>query len=393
MSRKPETMAWIVLWASFLLCCVLSVAVPSAVRWYLTSATDSQEATLEIIGGTVLVREPASQNWIGATNKMRLREGVSIRTDDVSRALLTFFDGSPIVLYPRTEITIVRSQVSRFEAKAIFLTFSVQRGNLRVGVAPQLRATQNFAVQTPDAVASFQAGSYSVEVTDAGSQVAVREGAGTVTAAGGQVNLRGGQRTVVNPGQPPSSPQRAARELVANGDFRQALAGWREIRSLEVSDDVEAKTSIVEEGGQQVVRFERRGSRNSHAEAGIVQIINKDVSDFLTLKLSLDVKLGFQSLSGGGFRGSEYPVMVQVRYKDVEGNEQLLVHGFFYQNVDNYLTTNGEQVLQSSWYPYEKPLLGTGGITPRPFQILSVQVSASGWDLDSMVRGIKLEGE
>ena len=94
----------------------------------MANATDGQEATLEIIGGTVLVQDPISRTWIGASNKMRLREGDGIRTDEVSRRMVTLFDGSPIFLSPRTEVVIVRSQASKFEPRTNFVTLRVQRG-------------------------------------------------------------------------------------------------------------------------------------------------------------------------------------------------------------------------------------------------------------------------
>lgn len=364
-----------------------------AVRWYVATATDPQEAVLEIIAGTVLVRDPTAGVWIGATNKMRLREGDSVKTDAVSRAMVTLFDGSPIILFPKTEIAILRSRVSKFEPKTNFIALRVQQGYVRVAVAPQPKATQRFIVETPQAVATLLNGSYSVEVSEAGSQFAVREGEGSVAAAGTEVLVRQGQRTTVSPGKAPTPPQRARIQLVANGDFREGLAGWQEMNNLEVPDDVEGKILLVNEDAGTAVRFLRLGSRNSHAENGIVQVINRDVSDFLTLKLSLDLRLSYQSLSGGGFRGSEYPVMVKIRYKDVYGNEQLWVRGFYYHNQQNYSVLNGEQVLQNWWYPYEKTLIGPEGIEPRPFHIISILVSASGWDYDSMVRNISLTGE
>ncbi len=392
--RKPETMAWIVLWASFIACVALTVAVPVAARWYMANATESQEATLEIISGTVLVQDPATRTWIGASNKMKVREGDGIRTDDVSRALVTLFDGSPIVLYPRTEVTIVRSQVSRFEPRTHFITLKVQRGYLRVAVAPQAKAVENFVVQTPHGtVTILKDGSYSVEVSDTGSQISVREGEAQVSAAGGVIDLKRGQRSVVEPGKAPSEALKAARELVANGDFRQGLAGWRESSNLEVKSDVEGQVLATEAEGAGAVRFLRASSRSSHAENAILQTINRDVSDLLSLKLSLDVFLANQSLSGGGFRGSEYPAMVQVRYRDVDGNEQLWVRGFYYQNFSNYSVLNGEQLLRNSWYPFEKEIIGPAGISPRPFYIISVQLSASGWDYDSMLRNVSLVGE
>jgi hypothetical protein len=392
--RKPETIAWIVLWASFVACVALAIAVPAAGRWYMANATDGQEATLEIIGGTVLVQDAVSRSWIGASNKMRLREGDGIRTDEVSRALVTLFDGSPIFLSPRTEVVIVRSQVSKFDPKVNFVTLRVQRGYVRVAVAPQPKASQVFLIQTPHANgALLKDGSYSVEVTESSSQIAVREGEAKVFASGAEVSLKLGQRTTILPGKAPSGPEKATKALVANGDFRQGLAGWKEYSILEVPGDVAASVAAEEVDGQGVVHLVRQGSRNTHAENGIVQMINRDVTDFLFLKFSMDVYISNQSLSGGGFRGSEYPAMVQIRYRDVDGNEQIWVRGFYYHNRDNYSTINGEQVLQEKWYPIERAILGPGGITPRPFYIISIQLSSSGWDYDSMIRAVNLVGE
>ncbi len=392
--RKPETIAWIVLWASFVACVALAIAVPTGWRWYVANATDGQEATLEIIGGTVLVQDPISRNWLGASNKMRLREGDAIRTDEVSRALVTLFDGSPIFLSPRTEVVIVRSQASKFEPRTNFVTLRVQRGFVRVAVAPQLKASQVFLVQTPHASGTLvRDGSYSVEVSDTSSQIAVRDGEARVAASGAEVALKVGQRTTVLPGKAPSGPEKATKALVANGDFRQGLAGWKDYNILEVPGDVAATLAAEDVDGQGVIHLMRKGSRNSHAENGIVQLINRDVSDLLSLKLSLDVFISNQSLSGGGFRGSEYPAMVQIRYRDVDGNEQLWVRGFYYHNRDNYPTLNGEQVIQEKWYPFERAILGPNGISPRPFYVISVQINASGWDYDSMVRAVNLVGE
>jgi hypothetical protein len=140
------------------------------------------------------------------------------------------------------------------------------------------------------------------------------------------------------------------------------------------------------------VRFTRLGSRNSHYENGIYQPINRDVSDFVLLKLSFDLRVLYQSLSGGGYLGSEYPVMVRVVYQDASGNQQQYVRGFYVHNRDNYPTTNGEAVPANLWVPFEKNLFDSD-VGPPPVRLLGIFISASGWDYDSEVRAISLRAQ
>ena len=102
-------------------------------------------------------------------------------------------------------------------------------------------------------------GSYSVEVTDASSQIAVREGEAKVAAAGAEVGLKVGQRTTVAAGQGARHPEKATRALVANGDFRQGLAGWKDYSVLEVPGDVAATVAAEEVDGQGVVHSGAQG--------------------------------------------------------------------------------------------------------------------------------------
>ena len=40
------------------------------------------------------------------------------------------------------------------------------------------------------------------------------------------------------------------------------------------------------------------------------------------------------SLSGGGYLGTEYPLMLRLRYRDAAGNGQTWYRGFYYQNPE-----------------------------------------------------------
>jgi hypothetical protein len=195
-------------------------------------------------------------------------------------------------------------------------------------------------------------------------------------------------------GQPPALPQPAALDLVLNGDFRQRDIGWTQRNEVEAGrrDDIVGQTLFVGDSDGMSVRFVRRGSKNSHGENSVFQAINRDVSDFVSLKLSVDVRLIYQSLSGGGYLGSEYPVVVRITYRDAEGNQVTWARGFYYQNDAGYPTTYGEQAPADVWIPFEKDLLALEGY-PKPFRLLSIEVMASGWDYESMIRSISILAE
>ena len=142
------------------------------------------------------------------------------------------------------------------------------------------------------------------------------------------------------------------------------------------------------------------GEDGIHTETGISQVINRDVLDFESLALRMDVKLLHQSLSGGGYLSSEFPVMVRIDYKDVYGIDRFWTHGFYYQNVDDYPIQldvwgqpAGEQIPHAVWYPYESKNLMSALGDIRPARIHSIRIYSSGWNYQSMVSEVGLIAE
>jgi hypothetical protein len=114
------------------------------------------------------------------------------------------------------------------------------------------------------------------------------------------------------------------------------------------------------------------------------------VSDIATsISLYLKVKLEHQSLSGGGYLSSEYPLMVRLEYEDVYGSEGNWTHGFFYQNENNNPTMYGERIPRNVWFDYESGSI-LEAMDPRPARLTSLLVYASGWDYESQVTDISL---
>ncbi len=394
MRRRPEVLAWAVILVSFGLFCTIVVGILFGVFWYRRVATVSRPARLTIAGGTILVRGRDQLNWVGATDDMELKEGNAVRTDETSQALVTLLDHSVVILYSGAELELSRMACSRFDPKREWVAISQKRGKAHIGVTVTMASERHFEIRTPHSVVSLAEGSFTLAVDDRSTILRVKErGEAKVSAQNLTVDLKEGQKTEVQAGGVPSVPETAKEELVFNGDFSQGLAGWQKGNLLGFQEgfDIPGEVVTAIEDGRPVVRFSRRESKGTHCETYIYQEINKDVADFSVLSLSIGFKLLYQSLSGGGYMGSEYPVLVYIRYRAQEG-EAAKVYGFYYQNESNNRTDNGVMVVDNQWQEWTGPD-NLMALTPRPTQILSVQVSASGWDYQSVVNQVSLLGE
>lgn len=396
MRKNPERTAWTVLLSALATFCILAVSVPLGVRWYVINATSTNKTALTAISGTILVEERGQP--LPVTEDMDASEGASIKTDSTSQAILTFFEDSTAILYNDTQVVLLRTRSRRFDLSPRLGTIilEVKKGRVRIAPAPAIDSPLYFEVRFPQGVAVLEEGSYSVEVTDEQSQIGVRRGQALATAAGTMVKLNQGQRTTIAIGEAPADPMPAAQPLVVNGNFQQDLAvGWVDYNEQGVDGGkVDGEVEVISFGDRRALRFSRMGEDGNHCETGIIQKIDKDIRDFTSLKLHLDVQLIYQSLSGGGFQSSEFPIMVRLDYKDPWGNDRFWVHGFYYQNDDNYpMAQYGEQIPRYVWYPYETGNLLEILIDTKPTYINAIRIYASGWEYQSMVSEVGLTVE
>ena len=396
MSRSPQRMAWVILVVALGINCALLISVPLTVRWYLVNATVSHEATLEVISGTVLVYGRQGNTPIGVTSTLSVPEGSTIRTDSSSRAFLTFFDNSTAVLSFDTEARLAAMRSSRFGfgPKPDSLLLDIATGQVNIGVALPVDRPVEFLATSPHMAASLTEGSYSLGVTPDSSRTIAHLGTAEVTAQGSTVTLKQKERTTVRAGERPEEPLAAAQNLLVNGSLEEELSvGW-EAYNEQGGDggDVDGEISLVQfpEIDSRAVRFFRTGSEGNHCETVVRQDLNEEISDLATsIRLYLRVRLVDQSLSGGGYLSSEYPLMVRLEYEDVYGSAGHWTHGLYYQNRDNNPTMYGERIPHNVWYDYESDnLLET--IYPRPARLQSLLIYASGWDYESIVTDISL---
>ena len=392
MRENPERTAWIVLLSAFAVFCLLAVSIPWGIRNYLYNKRVPHAIFLTVQQGTVFVKRPGAEKATGIKSEdgsVPVEVGSSVESFSDSQAELVIRQAGretaqlgTIQLYPDTRVVLERADSPRFGVSPYphSIIVALERGRVRIVVAPPQSRTITFAVETPQATTYLEEdGGYSLRVTSEGTQVIVRTGQAAVSAERVVVNLSANQRAMVPLNSPPEGPQPAEQNLVANGDFREPLvdriwvlrkdqmfqdlldeireAGlkgrWVRYRDRDDSTEPFGEARLVPSGDRQAVFFTRTGDNKYRGDIGIVQILDQDVRDYDVLKLQLSVKLLYQSVSGGGVASTEFPLMIRLDYKDTYGSDRHWVHGFYYENPAEYPVHRGEQILRNVWWPYE----------------------------------------
>lgn len=401
MWNTPEQRAWAIVLAGFVIFCVLIVTVPLSVRWYLINDTVSPHTALKPIAAAVRVRTPKEKEFLYVIqDRDNLAEGTVIATDEYSRAFVRLFENSTLTLYNDTEIVLVRVRTPRFgfSSKSNEIVIQVNRGRVTIGVAPPAPPKErplNIVVQTPHARMTLEEGGYSLLVGNAGTQVTARLGKAVIAAGDDKVTCRNG-RCRVTPGMSIEGPLPPEQNLIANGEFTSVLgSGWGEIVATRDDEaDPWGEARIVAIDDRTTLHFQRTGAR-THGELSTTQRIDKDVRDFASLKFSCEVRVDQQSLPGGGFESTEFPIMVELTYKDALGDTRACYWGFYYlppgTGPEWRPLVNGLQVVQGEWYVFESQnlieLLGD----QAPVYIDSVRIYASGWDFESAITNVSLQ--
>jgi hypothetical protein len=389
-ARVRGRIAWLIIWFSAAVFGVVLYGAIWGVGYYREQATTPRTARLEILGGTVLYQPEDAVRESLAQDRSTLQDGDRIRTTaEGGMALISLPDGSTVQLWPETQVQVKQLRTSTFNNNRSIFLLVQNGGHTRVTVAVPQTLERRFEVQTPQGRALLREGSYRIEVGPPGTEVAVSAGSASVTAREESIELLHSERTIVPPNGHPSPRMPATRNLVRNGDFGRGFGDWAQ-GSRNEEDGVSGQVSLVEQDGRTSVRMRRQGSHSKHGETFVQQAINKDVRDEGSLKLTMDVKVLSQTLSGGGVLGSEYPLMVKLRYRDAYGSENFVVRGFYVENPQGNPVTNGIKVVANQWTPVIIDLFDDKAVHPRPAQLLSVEIEGSGWDYESFVTGIQL---
>ena len=184
--------------------------------------------------------------------------------------------------------------------------------------------------------------------------------------------------------------------MIKNRDFAKGLGGaWSAIDIGEKGrPDVggQRKLEDVTIAGQvhRSLRLTRDTAKDTHNETGLRQEVNREVWAYRGITLTAWVRVMSASLDGGGYAGSEYPMMLRVNYVAENGGIYTWSHGFFLQNEGGRPTEIGEQVPANEWYRFS---LDMTKLKDRPAYISSVDLLAAGHDYDAEVAGLDLTAE
>jgi hypothetical protein len=400
--ENPQRVAWLVLTVSFSFCCLLAIAIPLGVRSYLLNATRPIQSYVTVTAGTVQFFPPGAEDPSAVTDRRTVVAGGRIVTDATARSLLTSFvddSSSPLLatiqLYQDTDLRLTTARVPRFAWNdgPAQLALSLQKGRVSISTQDLSDHPVRMRLNTPHGSVTFSGGSYDISIEGDTTLVRTRAGSAQVLAANREVTANTGERVSIPAGGPPELPVPAALNLVLNGKLEGRLSPlWQEV--IRVGAGL-APGKITQEMVDQrsVVRFSRKTEDGAHNEAGLKQEINRDVQGYDLLTLRLEFKLRYQSVPGGGYLASEYPVMVDIGYTDIYGKDLHWYQGFYYLDLPKESTwapPTGEKVVQEIWYAYESPnlfyLLGE----TRPARINTITVFASGHDYESLVADIAL---
>lgn len=399
MRNNPERLAWLILNIAFGIFCSLSISIPASIYWYAISATVPLEAELTSVRGIVLIGDPEAELSSSVTdgNSVNLEENVTVSTNDTSQAILTFADDSSLTMYGNTTVTLNGSQEPRFRfsSNPAQIDITVEQGRVRA-TASRNREALNFDLKTPQAVVQLSQGSFSIEVSDKGTQVTTRLGQAEVISGERSVLLKQGQRAVVGSETPISEPLPAAQNLLSSSTFSLGEGDIWKTYEIDLTENVTTTATTAVFQNRSVLNLRSEGEDNIHTEVGVIQVVDRDVRDFQSLRLFAEVRLIYQSLPGGGQAGSEFPIMLHVAYRDANGNDGDWFHGFYYEpKLDNYIIdqNSSERIARFIWYPYESVNLLAALGPAKPVHIKSVRIYASGWIYDAMVANISLLAE
>jgi hypothetical protein len=414
MRRNPERRAWAVLYSAFFIWCALAVAIPLGGRWWLHNASSPQTISM-LSSGTVLVTRPDRDT--PEANLPDIPIGSTIVTQTDSQAILTFttVGGGEVLatlqVYGDTKLIITRADRPRYSTNLNPNRINVQVlvGRLRATISPTVsHPVVMWLNSKPDAVTVLGApGSYvSLETSLDESVITVREGEATVisTTTSRAVGLHQDERAEVVANAPPNGPLPAERDWIINGSFQQPLeTGWvKEIKQPIITTEDWGVVEVVTTEGRPAIHFRREGT--DWGQVGITQEINRNVTDYKSLRLHLVVRVARQNIWNCGKLGTECPMTIDIKYLDKVGGERHWIKGFYSLRNDdpsfglkscpicNAVSSDHEQVPFGEWRTYDSGNLldfftskGAEAVT-----IKSITISGAGHIFDSQITDIEL---
>jgi hypothetical protein len=411
--EQRQRLAWIVLVLSFAACVGLAAAVPIGGGAYVQNSRRPLSVTVQANQGTVGVRygDGETSALFAGQQSQALDPTGEVLTNVTDTALVLFETPNAqqllarLQVYGNTSVTIDEASSPRFEASSLghSLALTLNSGRMLITIPDSLARAFNLTIDLPQGeLVLTSPGQYSVITSNAESQLSVIRGTARLVSPTSDLSLVTDQRGALTADGGLVGPLRTERNLIANSDFSRDFSEWVILAQyVEVEGQPSTEMTIVEERGATMLTFARMGI--GHADAGVRQIIDADVADYESLRLTLSMRIMDQSLSVCGEAGSECPLIVRIEYEDTNGVGQVWQQGFYAigavaESTPDVCLTCPAPLLEHQQVPFQQltfyesenlvDRLGQLAIGPR--RIKAITLSASGHSYRTEVVGLAL---
>jgi hypothetical protein len=382
-------------WGALLLAFAVWLGLVSAgMLWggsIVQRASAPAPTTVSQVAGVVLYREVGQRTETSAQSGMLLFDGDEVATSEGATAMLQVFDGSVFHLSPEARLRVQGTRIGRFNPSATRAAFRLQSGAVRLTVPQIPDKPHTLNVQTPHGGAAFVPGEYTLRTSAGATRIGVWEGRAAGAGAGQVREAIGGEKLLLTAD---GAPQVIGllENWVRNGDFSERFQGWEpwEVRE-QGRPDAPGQLQITEGRGlgapSVALRLTRESQVDAHNETGLRQRLAVDVRAARAVRLEALIRLDFASLSGGGYLGSEYPMMLRVRARDRRDAEQIWTRGFYFANPESRPAQIGRQVEPGEWVKVSADLVEA---LRQPVLIESIEVFAAGHTYEASIGEVKL---
>jgi hypothetical protein len=383
---------WLAIFTAFAIWAVVTVV---AARWVLdvarTAAAPAPSAVEEIAGVT-LYRQLGQRSEATARQGMLLYEGDELATSSGSVASLRLFDGSLLQLFPEARLRVDATRIGRINPAATEARFALLAGALRVSIPQMENKAHTVNFDTAQGGVALVPGEYTLRAGLDGTRISVWDGRAAAALGDQILELAPGEKIVMQAGGGEFAILDVLENVVKNSGFLARFDEWTPWEDREQDrTDVPGRLDIVSpteaSAPARGLRITRRSLVDAHNETGLRQVIERDVAGGRRVVLRAVVKIDAASLSGGGYLGSEYPMMVRVRYRDRRGAEQIWTRGFYAANPENRPVGIGQRVEAGVWTPVEIDLTET---LSQATSITTFEVFGAGHTFDASIGDIKL---
>jgi hypothetical protein len=402
-AEAAQRRAWFCIITGFVVWLVLvGVGLTSANTWRKTTYI-APPAQLLSKQGIVLYQGPRDTRPVSIAERTDLEEGAILEVPASSEAVIRIdVDNSTIHLRPSSRLRLTTMRVGRFNRDLTQVRLEQLQGAASYQVAGELPDSREVEVRTPHTAGpqdslKLNKGEYLVWVQPMGTRLLSYDGQARAEVNGSVIRLRDGKWVVLGPERPDLRQALDLPEhLIRNRDFARGVTeAWKPTEVGEKGrPDVGGTRTIVNEviNGKptRTLRFFRATEKDTHNETGLLQTIDREVSAYRKVTFSALVKVNNASLDGGGYAGSEYPMMFRIKYVAENGGIYNWVHGFYVKNDTNRPTEIGEQIEAGQWYSFTLEMMD---LPDRPAYIASLEVFAAGHDFDAQVGGIEFTVE